>query len=685
MKAMRLAVLATIVTASFVLSASAQQTSTLAERFRQLDRDGDGKLSRQETRSFPHIQRADRNEDGFVTLEEARTAFGDRSRTGRSQAEPSRNDAADGLFQLHQRIPISGGPLAVGVLDTDADGWVDLVLPSGWQSGQFSIALNRPDGEQRRAFQVKTLRMSEDPADNAKRRTTKGLGLHDFDNDGRMDVYLCNGDRGGPGLAPDGKTIRPGNRNASSINSVQLNRGGETFETRDLGIDSRGSTVRAVLFSDFDGDGHFDSYHSVSPYYGPGWGGSPFGNELHPGTPRWDRFGPDIIREVLPDPGFWQDEHGRGIKLFKAALVRDLDGDGMPDIVTGAYADIWGGSFRRLQTPEDAKLDLDKDGIPDTTWPGYWDRGLFLLRNVSSPGKIRFEDVSNAAVKNAYSDGSRHPQMHVYSILAADIDHDGDLDLLVTGPRNSSAHRSIEDTTPMARLLRNDSTPGNMAFADITKQSGFDLLNRSDVPGYPLRRGVPNLAAGVPLDYDNDGHVDFVLADRQDSNPTAPLHPWVFHGEGDGRFQLVSPRVHGMTGNFNDLSYADFDNDGRMDIVFVNGDPRGGGYSTVFRNAVENSNHWVKLQVTWPENKFGLESKVTVFKSGTDELLGYDEVRTDFCYRSKRSPVLHFGLGSVQQVDITVVTRDGRRQRFEGLTADQIHTLEITVAADLSP
>ena len=133
------------------------------------------------------------------------------------------------------------------------------------------------------------------------------------------------------------------------------------------------------------------------------------------------------------------------------------------------------------------------------------------------------------------------------------------------------------------------------------------------------------------------------------------------------------------------LGLHDFDNDGRMDIVFVNGDPRGGGYATVFRNAVENSNHWVKLQVTWPENKFGLESKVTVFKSGTDELLGYDEVRTDFCYRSKRSPVLHFGLGSVQQVDISVVKRDGRRHRFEGLSAGQIHTLEINVAENLSP
>jgi hypothetical protein len=436
--------------------------------------------------------------------------------------------------------------------------------------------------------------------------------------------------------------------------------------------------VRAVLFSDFDGDGHFDSYHSVSPYYGPGWSsGSPFGNELHSGTKRWDRFGPDIIREVLPDPSFWQDEHGRGVKLFKAALIRDLDGDGLPDIVTGAYADIWGGSLRRLQTPEDAKSDLNKDGIPDTTWPGSWDRGLFLLRNVSTPGKLRFEDVSHAAVERAYSDGTAYPQMHVYSILAFDLDSDGDLDFLLTGPRNRSAHRSVEDTTPTARLLRNDSTPGHIKFADITKGSGFEFLNEREVPGYPLRRGVPNLAAGAPIDIDNDQRVDVVFVDRQDSNPGAPLHPWVFRNAGNGRFELIPPETHGLTGNFNDLSYADFDNDGRMDLAFVNGDPRGGGHAAIYRNAVSNANHWVKIQVTWPENKVGLESKVTVSRANTSEILGCDEVRTDFCYRSKRSPTLHFGLGSISRVDVLVTTRVGRAKEFKSLPVDTTHVLHM--------
>jgi len=669
---------ATLACLSLAAQAGAQRGPGLEERFKQLDRNGDGKLTRGELRQFPNIMRADTDGNGFVTLEEARARFGERSRRARPRREPQSEENTAGFFQLLQRIDMKSGPLAVGVSDFDGDGWLDLVLPSSRSSGLFTLGLNRPSEKGGRVFEINDLAMSRQPADNAKRRSTKGLGLHDFDNDGRMDIYLGNSNRGGLALAQDGRRVRQVNPDASSVNSVQLNRGDGAFETRDLGINSRGSTVRAVVFSDFDGDGRFDSYHSVSPYYGPGWGGSPFGNELHPGTARWDRYGPDVIREVLPDPSFWQDQHGRGIKLFKAALIRDLDGDGKPDIVTGAYADIWGGSFRRLQTPEDAKLDLDKDRIPDTTWPGYWDRGLFLLRNVSQPGKIRFEDVSTAAVKNAYSDGTPYPQMHVYSVLAADIDHDGDLDLLVTGPRNRSAHRSVEDTTPTARLLRNDSKPGQMAFADITNEAGFDFLNARQVPGYESRRGVPNLAAGAAVDYDNDGHVDFILVDRRDGNPNAPIHPWVFHNDGRRRFRLIPVDEHGMSGNLNDLSYGDFDNDGRIDMAFVNGDPRGGGYVRIYRNANKNTNHWIKLRVTWPENKFGLESKVTVYNSGTGEILGYDEVRTDFCYRSKKSPLLHFGLGTSDRVDVLLKTRNGRTKRFHGLAADTTHNLEVS-------
>jgi hypothetical protein len=70
-------------------------------------------------------------------------------------------------------------------------------------------------------------------------------------------------------------------------------------------------------------------------------------------------------------------------------------------------------------------------------------------------------------------------------------------------------------------------------------------------------------------------------------------------------------------------------------------------------------------------------ARVTLFVTGTQSILGFDEVRTDFCYRSKRSPTLHFGLGPVQSVDVQVTTRDGQTKKFEGLPGDKTHVLHI--------
>jgi len=60
--------LSTII-ACLTLSAQTQQRASgggLAERFKQLDRNGDGKVIREEGGSLPFFDAADKNKDGFL-------------------------------------------------------------------------------------------------------------------------------------------------------------------------------------------------------------------------------------------------------------------------------------------------------------------------------------------------------------------------------------------------------------------------------------------------------------------------------------------------------------------------------------------------------------------------------------------------------------------------------------------
>ena len=613
--------------------ASDQRTS-LQQRFRLLDRNADGVLSRPEVPNERLHERLDQSGDGKVTLDEAeRWARRRREQRGNSPTvmgvrPKTESSTAPTLFRLAY---VHRGKVAQASALIDA---FDNGLPDCAVACKRRVHLIRNRGESGYEHAA-TFRV-----DNAN-----GWGSHDFNSDGRLDLFIA--------------------QQQKRISDSWLNNGDGTFTRRDLGNETVGCT-RNVLFADFDGDGCIDSYHSVSAF-----GTNHAGCELHPGKADGS-FGRDIIRQVLePDvPGFWyatvtHPRRGKeewANKMFKGAVVRDFDGDGKPDIITAAYAD------RGFQ-------EGGRGGIGQQ-WVDQQDRGLFVLHNRSEPGRIRFTEVARKAIgEDAWGNTRRH--WNCYAVIPLDYDRDGDQDLFAGAV--TRRHRGRPENTRSVALYENVSRPGEIRFVDRTRESGFGHYN--DMA--PAQRWQVSFASGAALDYDNDGRVDLCLINRRDKDKTRWPYPHLFKNTGQRRFVEVSPAEHGIGGGAGgrDLNYCDLDADGRLDVIIHDGTV--GGYdgqdnSRIYMNHVANDNHWVGLNVVRGDKATpAIGARVLVYHSGTQTLLGSDEVRTDFCYRSKRHPVLHFGLGDVRTVDVAIRTRSGQTRRVSALSANRVHRIHV--------
>jgi hypothetical protein len=134
------------------------------------------------------------------------------------------------------------------------------------------------------------------------------------------------------------------------------------------------------------------------------------------------------------------------------------------------------------------------------------------------------------------------------SIAWGDYDNDGRLDLLMTGTPNGVTHFS--------RIYHNN---GDGTFTEDTQADA----------GLP---GVASYSSGVWGDYNNDGHLDFVLAGQLSSYSRITR---IYRNNGDGTFTRDTQADAGMPGAPG-AAWGDYDNDGKPDLVLS-------GYGTRIR------------------------------------------------------------------------------------------------------
>ena len=140
-----------------------------------------------------------------------------------------------------------------------------------------------------------------------------------------------------------------------------------------------------------------------------------------------------------------------------------------------------------------------------------------------------------------------------------DYDRDGDLDFVMTGATRSGAafdHGGAFDA--VARLYRNDGAGG---FAEI--EAGLEGVYSSAVA-----RG----------DYDNDGDDDLLITGINEAqSPVTRL----YRNDGGSFVEVESPFRHVA---FGDAQWADYDNDGDLDLALSGAEGNGNFVTCLYRN-----------------------------------------------------------------------------------------------------
>ena len=263
------------------------------------------------------------------------------------------------------------------------------------------------------------------------------------------------------------------------------------------------------------------------------------------------------------------------------------------------------------------------------------------------------------------------------SMNAADVDNDGDLDVLGLTPTDPSWH--VQSDMVAGRFWRNQ---GSLSFDVATEESGLEALNwtyyelaelwDADFPDTlelaewaceqsDWQEACEDMAGGdyqmmlgggsVFADFNNDGWLDLHVVDRHDCALDI-IRNLVFLNQGDGTFRVLTTEESGMDATGVTADARDLDGDGRLDLVVAERVPVMGGdypsYDRVYWNAGGfggTSNHWVEIRFEgrpWSEL---VGAKVFLYDG--DTLLGRrDLFPSTGTYKTSQDLFAHFGLGA---------------------------------------
>ena len=334
-------------------------------------------------------------------------------------------------------------------------------------------------------------------------------------------------------------------------------------------ISVKANSAHDVLAADIDGDGDYDVVSASAADDKIAWYRNLDGN----GT-----FSDELILSTTAD-------------FAHAVSVADIDLDGDLDVLSASINDsklAWypntdgAGSFgaeRVISTNNSGATsivaaNLDGDGDLDIVASSMFDNRIAWYESFAGRGRVQFGFQNDVASGTAESYWPR-------SVHAADLDGDGDLDVLSASFNDNKIawYENVSGNFQTQRVisLAADGAQDVQA-ADIDGDGDLDVISASGDDnsikwyenfdgrgGFDVLRevstGANNAYAVYAADIDGDGDLDLVSASFDDDTIA-----WYENLDGTGEFGpllLISKAAKGAT----DVIAVDVDNDGDIDVV----------------------------------------------------------------------------------------------------------------------
>lgn len=503
-----------------------------------------------------------------------------------------------------------------------------------------------------------------------------GPAFADYDNDGDLDIYV------------------PAEALAEGINNrLWENDGNGVFKdvAAARGVDNNGSYSRGASWGDFDNDGDQDLAVSNMP----------------PGQDRRNHVPTTVYKNLLVETGqadfenvtrsagvmrkgnkedqriggvgntgaglAWADYDNDGdLDLFWKCADYDIEnalfrnnGDGtFTDVTEESGVSIQGKVLEANSQGAPNWTDVNNDGWVDLLITNEGDEKVLFLNSKNGT----FEDITkNRGGPNGFA--FLNPG-NANGACIGDIDNDGDLDFYL--PNADQANRLI-----ISRL----SDSGEVSFDDITLSSGT---------------GDPGGARGCAMaDFDNDGWLDIYVNNGGLSNVLIndvigqmpsfvqfyiawePAYNKLYRNNGDLTFKDITEGsgAEGF-GIGSGVGAADINNDGFADLFLTNRTYYSDGERVNIPQQNQlllnqpNENAWVKVVLEGKKsNRNGYGAKVRVLAGNLSQIREHTSAHG---YNSTNDPVLMFGIGEEEDIDLIEVTwPNGDTQSLKDIRARQ--------------